>query len=259
MQILKKERLGEVNISNEGYEMKIVEYNGRKDITVEFQDEYKTRVHTRYDHFLEGIVKNPYNPSIFNKGYIGQGKYKIKENGKTTKAYQIWYNMLQRCYDPYWINKHLTYIDCYIYDEWLCFQNFAKWFYKNYYECNGERIELDKDILIKGNKIYSPETCILVPQRINLLFIKRDTLRGKCPIGVSFKKNNNKFQAYCSILKNDKKKQIYLGYYDTSEDAFLVYKNFKENYIKQVADEYKDLIPNRLYEAMYRYEIEIND
>jgi hypothetical protein len=36
-------------------------------------------------------------------------------------------------------------------------------------------------------------------------------------------------------------------------------KNFKENYIKQVADEYKDLIPQKVYEALYRYEVEIND
>ena len=80
---------------------------------------------------------------VYNIGYLGQGKYKSRENGKSTKAYEVWKKMLQRCYDPYYINKYPSYIDCYVCDEWLCFQNFAKWFYKHYYECSGEKMCLD--------------------------------------------------------------------------------------------------------------------
>ena len=259
----KNERLGETRKNKEslgGCEMKIIKYNGYKDIIVEFQDKHKTKIHTTYQHFEKGDVKNPYYPSVYGVGYIGEGKYKITINNKKTDAYKVWYGMLQRCYDPYMLNKRPTYIDCYICEEWHNFQNFAKWFYKHYYECNGEKMHLDKDILFKGNKIYSPENCILVPERINTLFIKCDASRGKYPIGVCWDKENNKFRADYSILdKNNEKKRIHLGRYNTFEEAFNVYKKFKENYIKDVADKYKKIIPIELYDAMYRYEVEIDD
>lgn len=257
---LKEERLGEINISNEGYKMKIIKYNEYSDILVEFQDKHKAIVRTNYNSFKNGSVKNPYHPRVFGVGYLGQGKYEPYINGKSTKCYIIWCSMLQRCYDPYYINRYLTYKDCYVCDEWLCFQNFAKWYYENYYECNGETMHLDKDILCKGNKIYSPETCVFVPNNINQLFVKSNKSRGNYPIGVCWHKNANKFQAYCGVLdKNGKNKIKYLGLYNTSKEAFLAYKTFKESYIKQVTDEYKDLISQKLYDVLYKYEVEIND
>ena len=120
---------------------------------------------------------------------------------------------------------------------------------------------LDKDILIKGNKIYSPNTCLIVPERINTLFIKCDNSRGEYPIGVvenqDKKSNYVGLTVFCCTLYERK----YLGSFPINKpfQAFTCYKNFKENYIKQVADEYKDIIPQRLYDAMYKYEVEIND
>ena len=165
--------------------------------------------------------------------------------------------MLERCYDPYRLNKYPTYIDCYVCDEWLCFQNFAEWFYQNYYEIENERMHLDKDILVKGNKIYSPETCVFVPNRINTLFVKQQRKRGEYPIGVSPHKRADVLQASCNISE----KQEYLGRFSLNKpfQAFTCYKNYKENYIKKVADEYKNLIPSELYEALYKWEVEIND
>ena len=261
MRNLVEERINEENYNKYGTLMKIVEYNNAIDIIVEFQDEYRTKVHTSYQGFKKGEVKNPYDKTVYNVGYLGGEKYKTKINNKKTKAYEVWMKMLQRCYDPYFINKHLTYKDCFVCEEWHNFQNFCKWFYKNYYECNGEQMCLDKDILCKGNKIYSPETCIFVPQRINNLFIKSNVIRGKYPIGVYWHKKSNKLIAQCQIIDDDKYKQKHLGYFslDRPFQAFTVYKNFKENYIKQVADKYKDLIPQKLYDVLYSYKVEIND
>lgn len=255
-----QERLGEINISNEGYEMKIIEYNNARDILVEFQDEHKAKVTVEYSQFKKGEIKNPFHKSIFGVGYLGKGEYEIRINGKQTIVYIRWFSMMQRCYDPYFLNKEPTYIDCYVCEEWHNFQNFCKWFYKHEYRCEKDDLCLDKDILIKDNKIYSPQTCILVPKRINNLFTKRNKSRGKYPIGVSWHKASNKFQAKCSILdRNGKNKTEFLGYYNTSKEAFYAYKNFKENYIKQIADEYKDAIPQKLYDAMYRWEVGIDD
>ena len=119
---------------------------------------------------------------------------------------------------------------------------------------------MDKDILYTGNKIYSPQTCIFVPQSINILFIKSDKIRGDYPIGVIYNKRDDVFESWINKYSNDnKKKQIYLGRYNTSKEAFQVYKIEKEKYIKQIADEYKPYIPQKLYEAMYRWEVDIND
>ena len=168
--------------------------------------------------------------------------------------------MLKRCYSKDYQNKKPTYIGCEVYNEWLNFQSFAKWFEENYYEIEGETIALDKDILVKNNKIYSPNTCVFVPERINTLFTKADKSRGKLPIGIVEDNRTHHFRARCSTLdKNGKIKRVELGSYKTHEEAFIHYKQFKEKYIKQVADEYKPYIPKELYEAMYKWEVEIND
>ena len=114
---------------------------------------------------------------------------------------------------------------------------------------------LDKDILYKGNKEYAPDKCIFVPERINKLFLKNDADRGDLPIGVTYVTGCNRYQANCCMLDGRK----YLGCYETIEKAFQAYKQFKEQYIKEIADEYKDKIPKELYEAMYNWVVEWND
>ena len=252
----RNENLGRLNKNTYGTIMKIIGYQNRNNIIVEFQDEYKIKKKATKQQFLKGTIKNPYDKEVYNIGYLGDGKYNKKDY---IKIYNTWKGMLERCYDLYKINKELSYIDCIVCDEWHNFQNFAKWYEENYYECNNERMELDKDILYKNNKIYSPKTCIFVPKRINCLFTKSNKTRDIYPIGVSWKRDNNKFQAQCHIEINNKKTMKYLGLYNTIEDAFVHYKQFKENYIKQVADEYKDSIPIKLYNALYSWEVEIND
>ena len=119
---------------------------------------------------------------------------------------------------------------------------------------------LDKDILLKGNKIYSPNTCVYVPQTINSLFTKCDNTRGKSAIGTTPRKNG-KYMAYCHLLNPEtgKSKGKTLGYYNTELEAFQVYKYYKEKNIKEVADYYFGRIPKRLYDGMYSYEVEIDD
>lgn len=255
------DRTEEENINNFGSKMIIINYRNSLDIDVYFPKYDWTAKNVRYNHFKEGTLKCPYEPRLYGHGYLGEGKYKVKENGKKTKCYNAWNNMLQRCYDAKYHKRYPTYKNCKVHNEWLNFQNFAKWYENNYYEIHSEKMHLDKDILVKDNKIYSAENCIFIPERINTLFTKCDKVRGEYPIGVSYSKRDKKFQAYCRIydFKENKGKQIHLGYYETLEQAFKIYKQFKEQYIKQVAEYYKDKIPQKLYDAMYQYEVEITD
>ena len=237
--------------SNGGSMMCCVRYGGCYDVDVYFPRYDWLAKHVQYANFKNGSVKCPYEPTVFGHGYIGEGAYKTRENNKPTRVYTTWTNMFQRCYDPKYHEKEPSYIGCEVCEEWCNFQFFAEWYEQNYYEIDKQRMALDKDILVKGNKLYSPETCCFVPQSINTLFIKRDALRGALPIGVSYNKQYKKYTASC----NNK----CLGKYDTPEEAFNSYKQFKEAFVKKVADQYKDLIPEKLYNAMYEYEVDIDD
>lgn len=255
----KENRLGLEKLNKQGCLMRIVEYNNNKDMTVEFQDEYKTKVYTHYNVFVSGEVQNPYYPSVFGVGVTGN-KSPTMFKKKINKEYRTWADMLRRCYDEKYKEKYQTYKNVTCCKEWLLYENFYEWLHsqENFDEwLNGERWAIDKDILVKNNKMYSSETCILVPPNINGLFLKCNATRGNLPIGV--KRHGNSFQAKC--MNPFTNKTISLGCYKTPVEAFLVYKPFKENIIKQIAEiEYvKGNITKQCYDAMMNYEVEITD
>ena len=255
----KIDRTGEVGHNTFGSKMVIIKYRKAIDIDVYFPEYDCIVKNQQYGNFKNGKIKCPYERSVYGIGYIGEGEYKTKENGKFTRVYETWKSMLQRCYDKKYQEKRPTYKDCEVCDEWYNFQNFAKWYEENYYEIKGEKMCLDKDILVKHNKIYSPETCIFVPNNINMLFVKCDRSRGESVIGTT--PVNGKYKVRCSMFNPETGKSTnkYLGLYETQEKAFQVYKYYKEKNIKQIADYYKEQIPINLYNTLYRYEVEITD
>lgn len=251
----KKNYVGYKATTNEGYNIVVVEYNSYSDIFVKFEDEYGAIKHTSFACVKTGEIRNPYHKSCNGAGFIGDTK--TKENGKLKSSYLCWSSMLTRVFSENYHKKFPTYKNCEISDEWLCYANFEKWYNENYYYIDGVSLHLDKDILHKGNKKYCKEQCVFVPMEINELFTKNDSDRNNLPIGVSLSKRKGK-NKYLSICSGNGKSNR-LGYYDNPTDAFMAYKTFKENYIKEVADKYKDKIPQKLYDAMYRYEVEITD
>jgi len=187
-------------------------------------------------------------------------KYPSKVNGKTTKEYDTWRHMLKRCYNEKHKEKQPTYKDVACCQEWLYYPNFYEWIHsqENFDKWYGEdRSAIDKDILVKCNKLYSPDTCCLVPQNVNSLFTKRSRNRGELPIGVS--KHGNGFRAECKNPFTNKQEK--LGTYPSLEQAFQIYKSYKENLIKQVAQtEFSNgNIIEKCYNAMMNYIVEITD
>lgn len=175
--------------------------------------------------------------------------------GAPWDMYNIWYGILRRCYSQKFQSQHISYIGCSVCEEWLTFSNFLKWIQdpeNGYYKgCH-----VDKDILNKDNKIYSPDFCCIVPKRINGLIIRNRSTRGKLPIGVTAT-YNNKFVSHVNI----KDERLRLGTFDTPEEAFQAYKEAKEAYIKEVAQDYYDRgeITKKVYDALMKYEVEITD
>ena len=248
---IRKDRTGKKFINNDGEYFTIVEYFCSSNITVKFSD--GTIVKNRYiSNINKGICKNPNfkNSETFknkkiikNIGYLGIGKYT-----NDLISYRIWCSIINRCYTEYTYNSP-TYVGCTVDERWHNFQVFAEWYENNY--ING--FQLDKDILIKGNKIYGPDTCCFVPREINTLFVKSNATRGQYPLGVI--KQDNRFRAKICLNLNE----INLGYFDTPELAFNAYKMAKENHIKDVANKNKDKLTIETYQAMYNYQVEITD
>lgn len=253
----REERINDENVNYQGCSMKVVQYNSTNNIIVEFQDEYKCKVQTRYNLFLNGQIKNPYYPTVYDVGVVGN-KYPVCVKHKIIKEYDAWFDMLRRCCSKKYKDKKPTYENVSCCKEWLFFENFYEWLHSqsNFEKwLHGKRWAIDKDILVKGNKVYSPETCCLVPQNVNSLFVKSNAVRGDLPIGVQ--KHQKKYRACFNIFN----KYVKLPVKNSINEAFTDYKIYKEHYIKQIAKiEYSNgNITKRCYDAMINYKVEITD
>jgi len=245
-------RIGEVRSNSYGSKIKVINYINSSNVHIQFDNGHKDV--TTWSTFDKGNIKSPYCKTLYGIGFLGEGKYTCDD---------IWYDHWRAMIERVNIknnNFHRTYADVTIYEEWYNYQNFAKWAEENYYITQNIRMELDKDILLKGNKTYNPDVCVFVPQPINTLFVKADKSRGNLPIGVYWHERDQEYRAQCSyITDNGTRKNKWLGGYNNPEDAYLAYKKFKESHIKEIADRYKEYIPEELYKALYGYRVEITD
>lgn len=232
--------------------MTVIDYINSDNVYVQFDNGYITK--TSWNNFNKGNIKSPYCKTFRGIGYLGEGKYSCDDIW-----YDYWRAMIERVHIKN-DNFHRTYVNVTIYEEWYNYQCFAKWAEENYYEIDNYKMELDKDILVKGNKIYSPNTCVFVPDIMNVLLLKSDKSRGDLPIGVYWHERDQEYRAQCSYVTDyGECKNKWLGGYDNPEDAYYAYKAFKEEYIKKVANKFKKNIPEKLYNALYNYEVEITD
>ena len=229
----------------------IVEDLGWDNVIVRFDSGYVTK--TQRSSILKGTVKDKLFRSVCGVGYLGDGEYSRVDH---KIAYQTWVDMLKRCYSDRVKAVRNTYKACRVCDEWLNFQNFAEWCEK---QNNFENLELDKDLLVRGNKVYSPETCCFIPQDINGTLVKneRKRLNKDTPIGVTkaVRVNGVKYR----VAFSKKKKLTYYGSYGSIEEAFSAYKREKELYLKELAEKWKGKIDDRAYEALMNYEVDIDD
>ena len=249
--INKNDMIGQTHINFQGLEMTIIGWNSYREVIIEFKKTPKDRRVVSYLNFKNGSVKNRYFPNIQGVGCVGNASTQDCKY-KTKKAYNVWASMILRCYNRN-CNKNKSYENCSVCEEWLCFENFEKWFDKNYYEVDGEKVHLDKDILIKDNKEYSPNSCVFVPENINYLFVHERNTNKELPVGVILRKRKNGVKYLAKISIDGKEMQIKSC--DTIDDAFNFYKESKENNIKRLAIKYKHQIPQKLYDRLMEYEV----
>lgn len=183
---------------------------------------------------------------------INDADFIVNEGGKQVTSYHVWADILYRCHTA---KGHLdcpAYTDCYICEEWKRYSSFKKWFDENYVE----GYQLDKDILVKGNRVYSPDTCCFVPNDINMLLSKSKSRRA-LPTGVHKHSQCNRYVAQLSIHNKVNR----LGLYKTVEEAFAAYKEAKEAYIRALASKHyaQGCLAYNVYEALMNREINIDD
>lgn len=236
-------RLGEVRLNKYGTPMKIIAYRSSEDIDIEFLDYFHyIKEHQAYVNFKNGGVRNPYDRTVFGVGYAGVGDYLLTDV-KPTKAYMIWYQLMNRCYNEKEAKNRPAYYGIVtVCPEWHNFQNFAKWYTENYYEVEG-RIHVDKDILFPNNKEYHPDKCLLVPQRINMLFLNKPNKFG-LPNGIK-PRTKGRYEAQYNHEP--------LGVFDTLEEAIAKHTEAKRKHIREVAEEYKSIIPAKVYDALMNW------
>lgn len=182
-------------------------------------------------------------------GYNSTGAHKTSINNKNTKAYATWKGMLRRCYDTKTQLKYPTYKDCTVAEEWHDFQNFADWFYNQDYSDLG--YHLDKDILYPANKVYSSETCALIPSQLNTVLSSCKACRGDLPQGVSYHKMLGKYRVRINI----KGKEKHLGVFDCMQEAYKAYKQAKEANVKRMALEWQDRIADNAFQALMNWQL----
>lgn len=181
------------------------------------------------------------NKLVYSVG-VNDYEGRVKINGKMIKSYDTWKHMLERCYDEKYLSKRPTYIGCTVCDEWLYFSNFKKWFDENYrwdLDEEGLRPCLDKDLLVKGNKIYSPNTCIFLPNNVNSFMTNKQSHNTSGYIGVTWCKKYGKWEAQIKDFVTSRNK--FLGYFENILDAHLAYVDGRKNQCEKVKEYLRSL------------------
>ena len=248
-----KDCIGKVFKSLNSGDFKIVKYNNNRNVEIQFlKTGFETSVHLV--QVKNGSVKDPFTPSVYGIGVVGT-KYPSRVNGVTTKEYELWQSMLERCYSDALKKRYPTYEGCEVSNNFKSYEYFYEWCHKHIGFSN-QSWQLDKDLLIKGNKVYSEDSCVFLPQEINSLLTKREASRGKHLIGVSW---HDKGKAFEARVSKNKGKREYLGLFNTELEAFKAYKQAKEAFVKEQANGWKGKIDGRAYEALMNYEVNIDD
>ena len=248
-----KDCVGKIFKSKSSGDFKIVKYNNSRNVDIQFVTTgFETSA--QLEHIKNGNVKDPYVASVHGVGIAG-AKYPITINGVHTKEYELWCNMLKRCYSDTYQKKQPTYKGCEVSDNFKSYEYFYGW-------CNEQisfgvdGFELDKDLLIKGNKFYSEDSCVFLPKEINSVLTKSTASRGEYLIGVYWSKTH---KAFAAQVRKSKGKRERLGYFKTETEAFNSYKKAKESFIKEQANKWKGDIDDRAYNALMNYRVEITD
>ena len=246
---------GDVFKTNSGASVTVLTIDKAPYYLVKYNDSTKHIQQVIREDLISGKLRNPYSPSVFGKGYVGEGKYVSSNRAtrKKTPEYQAWKDMLRRCYSTGSSANNSAYVNVQVCDEWLNYQVFSKWFCSNKFY--GKGYHLDKDLLIPGSKVYSPKTCCMLPPNINRMLITKKVTDGKEePQGIH-KTPSGKY----TVTVSGRIEGNVVGTYDSLKEAILHYNAAKEKRVRATAEEYKGQIDPWVRTALLNWKVQSLD
>lgn len=228
---------GMLLLSKNGGSFKILKINNYSDVEIEFQDDYKFRMTTNLTNVGRGTVGNPYAISCCGVGFLGETG---RVTTKNTKAYKVWSSMLTRCYKKCYIGAG-SYVGVSVSEIWHNFTNFERWFsYAVYFK----GYQLDKDILVEGNKEYGPNTCAFVPKDVNSFFSQRAHKSSESGYAGVLRHNRDELWTACNG-----------GIYTKNlDEAVLAQKEYRENLARLLYNKYNGVMDTRVLRKLQEYD-----
>lgn len=240
-------KVGDRFTTFQGATVEIVEYITYSKVKICFVDIDNSFKWVTGGNLKNGFIWHKDYPSLVGVGCLGTDCVDVKSG-----SYVAWSGMLKRVYAPKEGRQSINYSGCSVDDSWKVYTNFKVWFDNQISE---KGFQLDKDLINKGNLIYCPAFCVLVPREINTFLTNRYNYRGPYPVGITYHERLNKYQATCNVAG----KSEYLGVYYDMMEAFKVYKARKELYAKELAHKWRGRIDERAYEALIKFEVNLED
>lgn len=232
-----RRRIGEIHNINNEYDLEIIDGSEKANYCTVKIDRWVGVL--KYCHILSGRITYPYAKTVCRVGFIGEGIYSNKSH---KKVYTVWHSMLDRAYSKAYHEKQPTYKDASVCNEWHNFQVFAKWMEENYIS----GYHLDKDLVIKGNKVYSPETCIFLPREINNFISSTKATNTSGCIGVTWYPLTNRWLVQIYINKVHKN----LGYFLDKKEAEEVYTQARAVEAKKLQTKYIGIFSSEILQKI---------
>lgn len=240
-------KVGDTFPTTKGGDCLVIKVKSKGNITVVFKENINHEIVTDYRTLKVGHILNPYFATYFGQGYLGVGKYRMCKNKRPTTSYSAWRFLMIRLFCEKRLLINPTYRECTICKEWLNFQVFSEWFYSC--ESYGKGYEIDKDLLVQGNKHYSPETCVMLPQEINKAL--KTVQINSVVAGVRKRKNTKGYQ----VRVTEFGKRRHVGEFYTVEEASAAYVEAKERYIKNLALAWANRIEWKAFVALMNWRV----
>lgn len=229
-------------VNDKQYNAIVERYSDGTDIT----DELITDIVNDIKYKADDWYANKWKRTLFGIGYLGCND--ADANRTDNYIYSKWSNMMQRCYDEETHKLKPYYALCTAEIEWLNFSNYREWHIEN--AMGDRKVDLDKDVLVQRNTVYGSETCTLIPHFTNTIFEERGT-----DTNIVLNNDTGKYDVTMSIL--GKKEDV--GTFDTEQEAKQGFIAYKQDYIRKFAKKCKGKVPNKTYEAMMNWVVEITD
>ena len=242
-------KVGDVFETYRGGFCTVIEYHRCDRVIVKFNDSFGYIANCTVNSLKRGNVKTPYYPIISGVGYIGVGKYLTNQFGKSTKEYDAWSGAMDRCYGLNRRTRNNSYIGCEVDSQWHNFQVFAECYCNH--ESYGKGYHLDKDLLVRGNKVYSAEDCCMLPKELNAAISLKPNKNSSLPIGVQELKGKYRSK----IGSGSSGKTAHLGTFKTVEEASAVYVKAKEEYIHSLEEKWHGKIEEQAYQALMNWTV----